>query len=64
MTSGHILVLCLAGLLWIGFDGFCLYDLARSAGPRVLPKPAWAVIILISCPLGGILYLGLGRQWT
>jgi hypothetical protein len=64
MTDGHILLLCLAGLLLIAWDGFCLYDLARSAGPRVLPKPVWAVIILLSFPLGGVLYLGLGRQWT
>jgi hypothetical protein len=62
MTTGHILLLCLVGLLWAGLDGFCLYDLARSKGPRVLPKLVWAVIILISFPLGAILYLCLGRR--
>jgi hypothetical protein len=64
MTTGHILVLCLAGVLLIAWDGFCLYDLARSTGPRALPKPVWAVIVLISFPIGGLLYLCLGRQWT
>jgi|HubBroStandDraft_5_1064220.scaffolds.fasta_scaffold301949_2 hypothetical protein len=63
MTTGHILLLCLVGLLLIGFDGFCLYDLVRSKGLRALPKPVWAVIVLISFPFGGILYLCLGRQW-
>jgi hypothetical protein len=62
MTTGHILLLCLVGLLWAGLDGFCLYDLARSKGPRVLPKLVWAVIILISFPFGAILYLCLGRR--
>jgi hypothetical protein len=53
----------LAPLIVIGlaFIGYCLYDLYRLPAARYLPKPAWAVITLVSIPLGGILYLLLGR---
>ena len=44
------------------FEVYCLYDLARVRAVRYLPKWAWAIICLISIPLGGIIYLVLGRQ--
>jgi hypothetical protein len=53
--------LLLVAVLGIGFDAFCLVDLARAADVRYLRKWAWAVICLIQCPLGGILYLSIGR---
>jgi hypothetical protein len=31
-------------------------------GVRYLPKWAWAIVCLISIPLGAIVYLVLGRQ--
>ena len=40
--------------------GTALFDLARH-DVRHLPKPAWAVIVLVSFPLGVILYVALGR---
>ena len=43
------------------FDAFCLSDLYRAEAVRYLPKWAWAGICLISIPLGGILYLAIGR---
>ena len=46
----------------VGFAIYCLYDLARISEVRVLPKAAWAVIICISSPLGGIVYLVVGRD--
>jgi len=64
MTQTQVLVIILIGLLWAGWDGFCLYDLARAPEVRFLPKWVWAIICLISFPFGGIVYLVLGREWT
>jgi Phospholipase_D-nuclease N-terminal len=64
LTADHGLVIGMAAVLVIGFDGFCLYDLARARAVRVLPKWVWAIICLISFPFGGIIYLTLGREWT
>ncbi len=47
--------------LGIGFDAFCLLDIARAAEVRCLRKWAWVVICLVQCPLGGIVYLSIGR---
>jgi hypothetical protein len=41
----------------------CLADLARSGQTRHLPKWAWAVLICISIPWGGLAYLLFGRAW-
>jgi hypothetical protein len=48
-------------VLAIGFVAYCLYDLARH-NVRYLPKWVWAVICLISIPVGGIVYLLVGRD--
>jgi len=45
----------------VGFVVFCLFDLARAREVRYLPKWAWALICVVSIPLGGIVYLVLGR---
>jgi hypothetical protein len=47
--------------LVIGFDAFCLVDIARAADVRYLRKSTWALICLIQIPLGGIIYLSIGR---
>lgn len=44
-----------------GFVAFCLVDLARAADVQYLPKWAWALACLLSVPLGGIMYLSVGR---
>jgi hypothetical protein len=49
--------LVLAALVWVGY---CLTDLVRSE-VRHLPKWAWGLIIVLSVPLGGIVYLLIGR---
>jgi hypothetical protein len=49
--------LVLAALAWIVY---CLVDLSRSDVVH-LPKWAWALIIVASVPLGGIVYLLTGR---
>jgi hypothetical protein len=40
---------------------YCLVDLSRSEVQH-LPKWAWAIICVISVPLGGIIYLTVGRK--
>lgn len=47
-------------VLLAGFVIYCLVDLSRSE-VRHLPRWAWAVICVISVPVGGILYLTVGR---
>lgn len=44
-----------------GFEVFCLVDVARAAQVRYLPKWAWAVICLVSVPLGGLAYEVCGQ---
>jgi hypothetical protein len=48
--------------LAVGFDAFCLVDIARAAQVRYLPKWAWALICLIQTPGGGIAYLSIGHM--
>jgi hypothetical protein len=48
-------------VLAVAFVGYCLYDLSRSQ-VRHLPKWAWALVCLLSIPVGGILYLTIGRD--
>jgi hypothetical protein len=48
-------------VLGIGFDVFCLADIARASEVRYLSKWQWVLICLIQVPLGGIAYLCLGR---
>ncbi len=45
----------------LGFVIYCLVDLTRSE-VRHLPKWAWAIICVISVPMGGLAYLLIGRE--
>jgi ABC-2 type transport system ATP-binding protein len=49
----------LAALL-LAFLAFCFVELVRRPA-RYLPKPVWALIVLVQIPLGGIVYLIIGR---
>ena len=44
----------------VGFVVFCLVDIARNE-VRHLPKWLWVLICVLSIPLGGIVYLLVGR---
>jgi hypothetical protein len=57
--AGWLLTLGLG--LAAGFDALCLADVARAGQVRYLPKWAWALICLAQTPLGGIIYLSIGR---
>lgn len=43
---------------------YCLIDLARVQEVRYLPRWLWGIICLISVPLGGIIYLTVGKVRT
>src|SRR5262249_27572379 len=46
----------------IGFDGYCLRDLARADVTFVFPPELWFLTIVLTTPFGGIAYLRLGRR--
>jgi hypothetical protein len=63
--SAHTLLYALLPVvvLAILFDIYCLTDLIRAKAVRHLPKVVWAIIILIiSAPWGGLIYLFAGRD--
>jgi ABC-2 type transport system ATP-binding protein len=54
-----------AAVLILGLDGYCLVNLVRAPSVRNLPKPIWAiVIVLVSAPIGAVLYLCFGADRT
>ena len=59
--SSHAAALIPIVLLAVGFVIFCLVDVARTEEVRFLPRWAWAIVCLVSIPLGGVLYLAFGR---
>jgi hypothetical protein len=52
-------VLLIAGA--VGFDIYCLQDLAQAEVVLYFPPQVWAIIICLSTPFGGAAYLMLGR---
>jgi hypothetical protein len=62
MNPALITVIALGVVLVVAWDGFCLRDLIRAdpATVRYLGKGTWAIICLLSCPWGGLLYVIAG----
>jgi hypothetical protein len=61
-VEGHaasvVLIAILLGvLLAVVFDIFCLLRLVTADTSRFLPKFAWAVLIVCTSPIGGLVYL-------
>ena len=54
--SGLVAVIVLDAA-WLAF---CYYQLIRYPA-KVLPKPVWAILILVGSLLGGIAYLAVER---
>lgn len=46
----------------IVFTVYCLVSVARASQTRHLSRGWWALICLVSMPMGGIIYLLLGRK--
>ena len=63
ISGRTLLALAPLVLLLLGLMAYCLMDLARAPSVRYLPKPVWAlIIVLVSFPLGAIAYLVLGKD--
>jgi len=43
------------------FEGYCLVDCARATEVRYFSQWTWAIIMLITIPFGGMLYLAYGK---
>lgn len=63
MHHTSIPVSAIAPLVVVGilFIGYCWYDIIKSK-VRYLPKWLWMIICLLSVPIGGIIYLLVGRR--
>ena len=48
-------------ILALAFVIYCWVDIARNE-VKHLPKWVWAIIAIISVPIGGIIYLVVGRD--
>jgi hypothetical protein len=63
VSSRTLLALLPVIVLLLGLIAYALVDLRRAPSVRYLPKPLWAVvIILVSAPFGALAYLVLGRN--
>jgi len=49
-------------IIAIGFVVYCLVDLFRTEQVRYLPRWLWAIICVVSIPIGGIVYLIFGKE--
>ncbi|WP_328601825.1 PLDc N-terminal domain-containing protein [Nocardia terrae] len=61
MSNIPVAALVPLAVVGLAFVGFCWYDLSRSR-VKYLPKWLWAIVCLVSIPLGGIIYLVVGRD--
>ena len=57
MPIAALAPILVAAIAWIAF---CEWDLSRS-DVRHMPRWAWALVIVASVPLGGILWLTVGK---
>ncbi len=48
----------------LGFVLCCLVDVTRAREFRSLDRETWALICLVSLPLGGMAYLAVGKKWA
>ena len=60
MTAQLATILVLVAVM-VAFDWYCLADIARARYVRRLTKQAWALLVVITFPIGGMLYLTYGK---
>jgi hypothetical protein len=53
------IVVVLGVVVW--FDWLCLSDLAANPRVRYLTRQQWALVIVATFPIGGVLYLSYGK---
>jgi hypothetical protein len=58
VTLATIFVL-LVSMIW--FDWVCLTDIARARYVRYLTRQQWALVCVISFPIGGMLWYRFGK---
>jgi hypothetical protein len=56
-ASVVLIAIMLGALLMVVFEVFCLLCLATADTAHFLPKFAWAVLIVCTSPIGGLVYL-------
>jgi hypothetical protein len=58
LSASVVLIAILLGvLLMVVFDAFCLLHLATADTVHFLPKFFWAVLVVCTSPIGGLVYL-------
>lgn len=64
MPSGKVLLALIPLFVLVaGLIVYCLVDLVRAKSVRYLPKPVWAlIIVLVSAPFGALAYLVFGKD--
>jgi hypothetical protein len=64
IPSGKVLLALMPLFVLVaGLIIYCLIDLIRARSVRYLPKPIWALIILLgSAPFGALAYLVFGKD--
>jgi hypothetical protein len=60
IPSGAVTAVALI-LVMATFEGYCLVDCARADQVRYFSQWTWAIIMLMTMPLGGMLYLMYGK---
>jgi hypothetical protein len=58
MPIAALAPLIVLAVVWVGY---CWWDLRRS-DVQYMPKWGWALVIALSVPIGGIVYLLIGRM--
>jgi len=61
MNSSLVAALIPLAIFIVAWIGYCWYDISRRS-VRHLPKWAWALICILSVPIGGIVYFLVGRE--
>jgi ABC-type tungstate transport system substrate-binding protein len=67
MNSTAVTIVALIGIvavivLAVQFVRFCLDDLGNATEVRMFTPQVWALLIIITIPIGGMLYLIYGRS--